>query len=283
MQLGILLSKAPSSLRDICHNNGIKLQSEKRIPALRLLREHCTLVSQYATCVSLITISGARKLVKALHDTTNLARLLGDLESSAPPALFNRYGPRRDASLYERRLGPGAPAIRAPDEPDVIFPVTLPTIALDPGQLREKYGLPLESCPKRLKEELRVYEKWCMAPINTSRYGIHFILTCIRVCVILSLFLSPHLLIQLPGPFSHPQPLFLIPDLNSTPILRSLAYAAPVQTTTIGKNTTNILGFLGYCVLHQSILIEHLDLTAFLDANFIVGFLGYLDARKVSR
>ena len=121
-------------------------------------------------------------------------------------------------------LVPSPPIIRPPaylsKDP---WPTSLPTVVLGEEGLTELYGL-VKPGPG-IRREIKVYEDWCLAPINTERRGM---------------------------------------------------YVAPVQTTSLDRAQTMILGFLGHTRKHWSLDSPGLSLDLYSDPWCIAQFISFL-------
>jgi len=119
---------------------------------------------------------------------------------------------------------PAPPIIRPPAylsrDP---WPTSLPMVVLGEEGLTDLYGL-VKPGPG-IRREIKVYEEWCLAPINTERRGM---------------------------------------------------YVAPVQTTSLDRAQTMILGFLGHTRKHWSLDSPGLSLDLYSDPWCIAQFISFL-------
>jgi len=167
MQLSILTNKASSSIRDVCDNNGIRLGTESRVSNLRVLRQANSAVSPFATCVQIVTVKRAIKLLSCFQSTDpRLVRILEQLRDASPPPVYARLGRSDNVTFFERQRSDDQPLREANTSS---FPVTLPVVHLTEGERKERYGIPFSDCPRRLRADIREYVQWATVPVNTER------------------------------------------------------------------------------------------------------------------
>lgn len=61
---------------------------------------------------------------------------------------------------------------------------------------------------------------------------------------------------------------------------RSIAYAAPVQDTSITKTLEVMRGYFGFCCLRQGVLVSDVDISLYADVHKFANFMGFLMARN---
>ena len=149
---------------------------------------------------------------------------LFSLRPSQPRNPLSSVIPGGHSTPTSRGHPPPPPAIRLPaylrSDP---WPTTLPTVVLSEGGLTDLYGL-VKPGPG-IRREIKVYEEWCLAPINTDRRGM---------------------------------------------------YVAPVQSTSLDRVQTMILGFLGYTSKHWQLDVQGLSLDLYADPWCIAQFIAFL-------
>jgi hypothetical protein len=105
----------------------------------------------------------------------------------------------------------------------MVFPTNLPHVQLGPYETNEAYAL--RNPRASLKAEIKVYEEWCGAPINTERRG---------------------------------------------------KYITSVQSTTLERVETMVLGFLGHVSQHFALAPNSLTLDIYADPTYVAQFIAYL-------
>ena len=110
-----------------------------------------------------------------------------------------------------------------PPPPAVVFPTSLPAVLLDVAESREAYALQRPGA--LLRAEIKQYEGWCGAPVNTERRG---------------------------------------------------RYISAVQSTTLERVESMVLGYLGYVSQHFALDARTLTLDVYAHPGYLAQFFAYL-------